>query len=98
MTIPIPSPTPNVVVQNPTVRKAVNIVLGVAALALPIVAIIDAGVDAFDVSQFTNITTAITLFVAGAFGLGVTLPNIPANVPKETVLIVPEDNETPHIH
>lgn len=88
MTIPIPSPTPNVVVSNPTVRKAVNIVLGVAALVLPIVAIIDAGAANFDWSGITGPATAITLFLAGAFGLGVTVPNIPANPPTQDVTVV----------
>lgn len=74
----IPSETPNVVVSNPHVRKIVGIALGVTSLVLPIAQIIDSSAENLDWSQFLNPATAIALFLAGAFQLGVTTPNVPS--------------------
>jgi hypothetical protein len=73
-----PNNTPNVVVTDPRVRKVAGIVLGVAALVLPIAQIIDSSAENLDWSQFLNPATAIALFLAGAFQLGITTPNVPS--------------------
>lgn len=72
-----PSTTPNVVVANPAVRRAVGWVLGITGLILPIAGIIDGKVDAVDWSTPLGIASEVTLFLAGAFGTFVTVPNVP---------------------
>jgi hypothetical protein len=74
---PLPSITPNVVVQNPAVRKVANIILGVAGLALPIAAMIDAGAEAIDFGAWLPIASQINLFLLGVFNISVVNPNIP---------------------
>jgi hypothetical protein len=99
----IPSVTPNVVVANPAVRKGVGVVLGIAALILPIAGILDQYV-AGDWSPVLLPAGAIALFLSGAFGLGVTIPNIPSpganvavEVVKEPVTVVGDEPEY-HTH
>lgn len=69
--------TPNVVVQNPSVRKAANVVLGVAGLVLGTAIVVDGSTNAFDVTSITGPITAAYLYLGSAFGLAVTVPNIP---------------------
>lgn len=69
--------TPNVVVQNPTVRKAANVVLGVALIVFPAAAVLDSTSVELDFSQWLIPATAVTSFLAGVFGLAVTTPNVP---------------------
>jgi hypothetical protein len=87
-----PSVTPNVIVGNPAVRKVVNIILGVSALVLPIAGILDQYV-AGDWSPVLLPAGAITLFIAGAFGLTVTVPNIPSANAQIAVAVVDEPVE-----
>lgn len=68
--------TPNVVVQNPSVRKAANWVLGVALIVFPAAAVLDAN-STLDFSSWLVPATAVTSFLAGVFGLAVTTPNVP---------------------
>jgi hypothetical protein len=84
---PLPQITPNVVVANPAVRKVANIVLGVAALVLPIAGIVDAGAEAIDWSSWLPIAAQIDLFLLGAFNLGVINPNIPTAETDRRILI-----------
>lgn len=76
-TTPIPSETPNVVLANPTVRRALGWVVGLSAILVPLATIIDARSEAFDWTAFTDPATAGTSFLAGLLGLVVTVPNIP---------------------
>ncbi|HWU29819.1 MAG TPA: hypothetical protein VN041_12130 [Microbacterium sp.] len=69
--------TPNVVVQNPTVRRIAGIVLGVASLLTSAAIVIDGSSPAFDISAITTPAGALVLFLAGAFQVGVTTPNVP---------------------
>lgn len=71
-----PSQTPNVVVQNPQVRRVAQWVIGLAALVLPSLAIIEAQTTV-DFSEWLPAATGVTSFLAGAFGLVVITPNIP---------------------
>lgn len=70
------SQTPNVVVQNPTVRKVANWVLGVALIVLPAAAVLDAN-SSLDFSEWLVPATAVTSFLAGVFAISVTAPNVP---------------------
>lgn len=88
-----PSVTPNVVVQNPLVRKVVGIALGVAALVLPIAGIIDQYAANLDWSAVLIPAGAITLFLGGTFGLTVTVPNIPSAANQIAVEVVQEPVE-----
>lgn len=86
-----PGLTPNVVVANPGVRKVMNIVLGVALVALPAASILDLNSTAFDWSAFLIPATAVTSFLAGIFGLAVTTPNVPSKVLPPAAAEVAED-------
>ncbi len=70
--------TPNVVVQNPQVRKVANVVLGIALIVFPAAAVLDGASADLDFSQWLIPATAVTSFLAGVFGLAVTTPNVPA--------------------
>lgn len=72
-----PSNTPNVVVQNPAVRRIANIVIGTLAIVVPTAVVIDLAAPEFDITQYTTPAMAGLLFLAGLFGLSVTTPNIP---------------------
>lgn len=72
-----PSPTPNVVVSNPKVRRIANIALGVAGLVLGTTLVVDGASADFDVSAITTPALAGYLYLASAFGLAVITPNIP---------------------
>lgn len=72
-----PSPTPNVVVENPRIRKAANIVIGVTGLILGTAIVVDLAAPAFDLSTWTDPITAAYLYLGSAFGLTVTVPNVP---------------------
>lgn len=69
--------TPNVVVENPTVRKVAGNTLGVASLVLAIATLVDGAIPDID---YANITGPAAVIIAGLFGifqLGVTSPNVP---------------------
>jgi len=69
--------TPNVVVENPTVRRVAGIVLGTVGLVLGTVGVVDGAAPAFDLTAITGPVTAGYLYLASAFGLVVTVPNVP---------------------
>lgn len=71
------SNTPNVVVQNPHVRKVANIVLGVALIVFPAAAVLDSTAPGIDFSEWLIPATAVTSFLAGVFNVAVTVPNVP---------------------
>lgn len=71
--------TPNVVVQNPHVRKVANIILGAALIVFPAAAVLDGASADLDFSQWLIPATAVTSFLAGVFGLAVTAPNVPSD-------------------
>lgn len=78
MTNHVPSNTPNVIVENPHVRKTVGNVLGVASLVLSIAVLVDGAIAEID---YGNITGPAAVIIAGLFGifqLGVTSPNVPS--------------------
>ena len=87
MSTPIPDVTPNVVLANPAVRKALGWIVGLAAILVPLATIVDARSEAFDITGFTDPATAATSFLAGLLGLVVTVPNIPSK--EKAVVIAP---------
>lgn len=97
MSTPIETPnvTPNVVLANPVVRKALNWVVGLAAIIVPLLTIIDARSEDFDWTGFTDPATAGTSFLAGLLGLVVTLPNIPT---REKAIVTAAVAPTEDIH
>lgn len=74
-----PSTTPNVVVQNPNVRKVANVILGVALIVFPAAAVLDGASADLDFSQWLIPATAVTSFLAGVFSVAVTVPNVPSS-------------------
>ena len=72
-----PTQTPNVVVENPNIRRAANIVLGVVGLVVGTAVVVDASTPAFDISAITTPVFTGYAYLASLFGLAVTLPNIP---------------------
>lgn len=72
-----PSDTPNVVLQNPQVRKGLGWVVGLAAIIVPLSIVIDGASAAFDWADWTTPAAAATSFLAGLLGVVVTIPNIP---------------------
>lgn len=71
------STTPNVVVQNPAVRRVAGIVIGAAAIIVPAAVVLDGATDALDWSAWTVPAMAVTSFLAGLFQVGVSTPNVP---------------------
>lgn len=73
--------TPNVVVHNPKVRKVAQWVIGVAALVIPSLAIVQSS-SGLDFSSWLPAAMGVTSFLAGAFGIAVVVPNIPESKEK----------------
>lgn len=72
-----PTETPNVVVQNPDIRRAANIALGVIGIVVGTAVVVDGSTPAFDISAITTPVFTGYAYLASLFGLAVTLPNIP---------------------
>jgi hypothetical protein len=71
--------TPNVVIENPNVRKVVNVVLGTAGIIISAATIVDLAIEPIDYAFITGPAATIVLGLAGLFGLSVTVPNVPKN-------------------
>lgn len=71
------SETPNVVIESPGVRRALNAVLSYGTLAVGLVTAVDAASPAFDLSGYTLPAMAGLGFILSALTAGVTIPNIP---------------------
>ncbi len=72
-----PSTTPNVVIQNPTVRKVVGNTLAVASVALAVATLVDGAIAELDYGFITGPAAVIIAGLFGIFQLGVTSPNVP---------------------
>lgn len=72
-----PSETPNVVVSNPHVRKVATAVIATSAIVVGAAVTLDLASPEIDWSVFTTPASALTLFLAGIFGVSVTVPNVP---------------------
>lgn len=71
------SETPNVVIQNPRVRKVAQWVIGVAAIIVPAAMVLDAASPELDWTVWTVPGMAVTSFLAGVWGVAVAAPNVP---------------------
>ena len=69
--------TPNVVIENPKSRSAINTTLSVVGLVLGTVMVVDMASADFDLTRITEPLFVGYAYVAAAFGLGVTRPNYP---------------------
>jgi hypothetical protein len=77
MSDPIPTYTPNVIVENPTIRKVVGNALGVASLLLAVGTLVDGAIAELDYAFVTGPAAVIVAGLFGIFQLGVTSPNVP---------------------
>ena len=69
--------TPNVVVENPTVRRWAQLILSIAGLVLSSALVLDSQMPGVDWSTWINPAWALYGFLAATFGLAVITPNIP---------------------
>lgn len=70
--------TPNVVIENPKVRKVLGLALYIIGVVAGLAAFVLSGIALpFDVDFWVAKVTGAVAILSGAFGLGVTLPNIP---------------------
>lgn len=72
-----PDKVPNAVIENPKVRYSVNVVLGIVGLLIGALVAVDTASDAVDFAAWLVPVIAVYSFMAGAFGLIVTTPNVP---------------------
>lgn len=69
--------TPNVRIENPQSRSAINTTLSVIGGVLGTVMVVDLASGAFDWSAFTEPAFVGYAYVSSLFGLAVTRPNYP---------------------
>lgn len=84
------TPTPNVIVQNPIVRKVVGNTLAGATLLLSIATLVDGAIEAISYSEVTGPAAIIVAGLFGIFQLTVTSPNVP------TPAVVEKADDTYH--
>jgi len=78
MSTTTPNETPNAgLIPNPKARRVIGLVLGNLGVILGAVATADGLSAAFDVSQYTVPAAGVIAFLGGAYGLAVTVPNVP---------------------
>lgn len=75
--------TPNVVVENPTVRRWAQIILSVVGIVLSSALVLDSQMPGVDWSSWINPSYALYGFLAATFGLAVISPNIPRHSASE---------------
>lgn len=78
MSTPLPTQTPNVVIQSPKARKVARTVLDVIGVALGTVIAVDVASDAFDAVAVTAPALAGWTYLRFAFGQAVDNPNTPS--------------------
>lgn len=73
-----PTFTPNVVIENPTLRKRLGIALYIIAVVTGVVSFVLSGIDLpVDIDFWSARILGAISIISGAFGLGVTTPNVP---------------------
>lgn len=72
-----PTPTPNVRIESPKVRKIVGNVFGWATLGLLAVGVVDAPIEQIDLAWFTVPATTIVAGLFSLYQLTITSPNVP---------------------
>jgi hypothetical protein len=86
--------TPNVVVENPTVRRWAQLILSIVGLVLSSALVLDSQIATVDWSVWLNPAWALYGFLAATFGLAIISPNIPKGhkeTEKVSVEIVDEE-------
>lgn len=76
--------TPNVVVENPVVRKWAQLILSIVGLVLSSALVLDSQMPDVDWSFWINPSYALYGFLAATFGLAVISPNIPKHSSSKT--------------
>lgn len=90
------SETPNVVIENPSVRKVMTVVLSILSVLTACAAIILgfwpelSGLEP-DPTRVIATVNALISFLSGVFGLAVVTPNIPKKVSENNVVPPEED-------
>lgn len=72
-----PSETPNVVIADPRVRKYATASITIASVIVGAASVLDLASPELDWATVTTPASALILFLAGIFGVAVTLPNVP---------------------
>jgi hypothetical protein len=75
--LPLPTQTPNVVIENPKARKIVRTALDIVGATAFIVAAADAASSAFDLTEITTPVLAAYGVARSVFGFLVDNPNTP---------------------
>lgn len=69
--------TPNVVIENPNVRRIITQVMGALGGVIAIASAVDIAAPQFDIHDWTYPFSAGFAVAASYYGIRVTLPNIP---------------------
>jgi hypothetical protein len=77
MTNPLPTQTPNVVIENPKARRIARTVLDIVGLGIGTAIVADATSGAFDIAAITVPALAVWTYLRAGFGLGIDNPNTP---------------------
>ena len=77
MSTPLPTQTPNVVIENPAVRKYLRLGLDFIGAALFITLAVDASSEAFNLLEYTVPVLAGWTAARTIFGFAVDAPNTP---------------------
>lgn len=74
---PFPTGTPNVVIENPKVRRWARTILDAAGVVIGTVMVADLASEAFNLVQVTAPALAVWTYLRAAFGFTVDTPNTP---------------------
>lgn len=77
MSTPLPSETPNVNIENPTLRKRIRTVVDVIGATIFVVGAVDAAAAGFDLSWLLIPAGAGYIAVRSVFGFAIDNPNTP---------------------
>lgn len=78
MSTPLPTQTPNVVIESPKARKVARTILDVIGAALAISIAVDGATDAFSLVEYTVPILAGWGAARAVFGLAIDNPNTPS--------------------
>jgi len=69
--------TPNVVIDNPKIRRGVNDIISIAGIIVSLAVVVDIAIEPIDISAYTAPAAQILIGIASVFGIAVTRPNYP---------------------
>lgn len=73
----LPTETPNVVIENPSIRKGIRTVVDVFGAAIFVIGAVDAASSAFDLSEILVPAGAAYIAIRAVFGFAVDNTNTP---------------------